>query len=286
MDTMEYKSYQCLMILILICLIMEGCSNINNQKNLTNVFQKQEDVFGRDYHISEAKYKEIYGTIGNYLSRSGMSINEQKEFINDLCDTTNHIFYPIFFKYSSQINGYNVEGVFYIAADGSDEYMSYGRVNADLYYSSDSHTFCIMHPTFTPFNYEFTDTLNAFECITLDYRNPVFSNPQKITLDSIRGLPFAFVDINFDGIKELLFANPGNGQKTISTYTAYSLPKIEEINPFQGYTWNCLDEWTEFDYTTKTVISSLWGGYDDCEKWYFRYEGNRLKPYLKEEYTY
>lgn len=238
-----------------------------------------------DFIISDTKYQEIYETIGNYLHHSGMSENEQREFIYGLCDTIHPCRNSAFFRYSSKINGYNVEGWFGIIPKGS-EYESERSVLAVMFFSSDTLTFSLTHSTFQPFKDGFPDTINALDCIELEYNNPVFPNPHKIQLDSIRDLPFAFVDINFDGIKELLLESPGNGQKTISTYRAYSLPKIEEINPFQGYTWNCLDEWTEFDYTTKTVISSLWGGYDGSEKWYFRYEGNRLKPYLKEEYTH
>ena len=260
--------------------------NNNLDTNELKIGEIIDTITKYDFIISDTKYQEIYETIGSYLHHCGMSEKEQREFLYDLCDTTNRIFYPVFFKYSSQINGYNVEGSFCIATDASTEHMSYGRVYANLYFSSDSLTFSVMHPTFHPFKDGLPHTINALDCIELEYNNPVFPNPHKIPLDSIHDLPFAFVDINFDGIKDLLLANPGNGQKTISTYTAYSLPKIEEINPFQGYTWNCLDEWTEFDYTTKTVISSLWGGYDGSEKWYFRYEGNRLKPYIKEEYTH
>ena len=30
--------------------------------------------------------------------------------------------------------------------------------------------------------------------------------------------------------------------------------------------------WTKFDYKNKTIISSLWAGYEGSEKWYFKYE--------------
>lgn len=284
MKLTRYKSIFCFLLFIIAILFIEGCSKVNNNK--TVMVQKEITNSSNEYIISDSKIKEIEMTLSNYLRQSGMSENERGEFIYDLCDTANRVFYPVFFRYSSKINGYNVEGQFSIGSDGSSDYKFNGCVYATLYFSSDSLTFQIPHYTFRPFVEGFPDSLKTFDCLEIEYLKPNFPKPNRITLDSIHDLPFAFVDINFDGEKELLLANPGNGQKSISTYIAYTLPELKEINPFKGYTWNCLDEWTEFDYSTKTVISSLWGGYDGSEKWYFKYEGDRLKPYLKEEYTH
>lgn len=231
---------------------------------------------------------KIANTLANYIKYKGFSDTEKEEFIAELCDTTNRIYHPVFFKYPTKINSYNVEGIFYIGADGSTDYWdeNNNKVLSQLYFSSDSLTFEISHPVFQPYTEDIPKGLKAFDCVELSYKEPKFPNPNKISLDSISNLPFAFVDINFDGAKELLISNPGNGQKSINTYTAYKYPYEETINPFDGYTWVQLDDWTVLDYENKTVISSLWGGYDGSEKWYFRYDGNRLKPYLKEEYTH
>ncbi len=285
MNRTQYKTLFFFLAVIVGVLLIETCSkgNITHQ---TYMDQKDIGVTTCDYIISDSKIKEIEKTLSNYLRQSGMSENERREFIYDLCDTTNRVFYPVFFRYSSKINGYNVEGHFSIGSDGNRNYQFNGVAYATLYFSSDSLSFQIPHYTFQPSIEGFADSLKTFDCIEFEYPQPDFPNPSRITLDSIHGLPFAFVDINFDGEKELLLANPGNGQKIISTYRAYQLPEIEDLDPFEGYTWNCLDEWTEFDYTTNTVISSLWVGYDGSEKWYFKYDGDRLKPYRKEIYTH
>lgn len=251
-------------------------------KMFIDVSQNQEPMA----RISKTKYEEIKTTITNYLSRSGMSEFEQKDFIYELCDTIHPCLNSVFFKYNTTINGFNVEGIFSIAPDGNIDYQGGSTICATLFFSSDSLTFSIHHPTFKIPTDEFSNTLKALDCIELSYNHPIFPNPQKIPLDSIRDLPFAFIDIDFDGNKELLLSYPGNGQKNISTYNAYALPELNDVNPFKGYIWNCLDEWTVFDYETQTIISSLWGGYDGSEKWYFKYEGNRLKSYKKEEYTH
>lgn len=239
--------------------------------------------------LSQNKFDEISQTLSNYINHRGFSKTETQEFIEELCDTTNMIYRPVFFKYPDMINGYNVEGMFYIGADGwlKDYYGEpFDKVLSKLYFSSDALTFEIYDWSFQPFGDSIPTEINVFDCVELSYKEPNFPDPNKISLDSISELPFAFIDIDFDGIKELLFSNPGNGQKSISTYIAYKYPYEETIDPFKGYNWNQLDEWTEFDYVNKTVISSLWGGYDGSEKWYFRYDGNKLKPYLKEEYTH
>ncbi len=190
----------------------------------------------------------------------------------------------MFFRYPQKINGYDVEGVFYIGKEGSDEY--YDMVLAKLYFSSNYHQFSMSHCSFRPYTDSIPTDINAFDCEELTYKTPNIPNPNRILLDSIRNLPFYFMDIDFDGSKELLLSIPGNGQKSICTYAAFKYPFDKEINPFKGYDWNCLDEWTEFDYENKVVISSLWGGYEGCEKWYFKYNGDKLKPFLKEEYTH
>ena len=235
-----------------------------------------------DYAISESKYKKITKTLSSYISHSGMSENEQREFIYDLCDTTARILYPLFFKYSSQINGFDVEGKFYLTPGDPIHPIHYF---ATLYFSSDSLVFEIMHPTFRPSSDGFPDTLKPLDCIELVYNKPRFPNPSRISLDSIHNLPFAFIDIDFDGKKELLLSHPGVGQRETSVYSAYLLPNIKDINPFEDYTWSELDDFTEIDYSTQTVISSFFGGFTGS-KWYFRYDGERLKPYLKEEYTH
>lgn len=264
--------------LLIIFLIITSCSP--NKTSLDNI-----DSTISKYLISEAKKDEVKATLSNYIHHSRMSEDDIDEFIYNLCDTSNRIYHPVFFIYDTKIEGFNVEGVLYIGSDGSTDYRSNSSVYADLYFSSDSLTFDIHHHTFRPSIVEFPDTLKACDCITLSYIEPIFPDLNHITLDSIRNLPFAFVDIDFDGKKDLLLAHPCNGQKSISTYTAFSLPTLNDIDPFKGFTWNCLDEWTEFDYKTQTVISLLWAGYDGSVKLYFRYEGDKLKPYLKEEYT-
>lgn len=237
------------------------------------------------YYISDSKLSEVKNHLSNYIRYSGMSKSDVDEFLYDLCDTIHPCLYNVFFRYDTPVEGFNVEGYFGIAPDGSTDYQSYNTVTAHLFFSSDSTIFDVYHPTFSPFIDGFPDTIKALDCITLSYETPQFPNLNHIPLDSIRNLPFAFIDIDFDGKKELLLANPGNGQKTICTYSAYSIPNLKELEPFKGYIWHCLDEWTEFNYEKHTIISSLWGGYDGCEKWYFKYDGNILKPYLKEEYT-
>jgi len=232
--------------------------------------------------------EQIAQTLSNYIKYMKFDDVEKHEFLNELCDTINRIYYPVFFRYPQKINGYNVEGAFYIGNDGSTDYWDEynNKVLATLFFSSDSHQFSVSHYYFRPYTDSFPSNLNALDCVELTYKTPDIPNPYRIPLDSIRDLPFYFIDIDFDGKEELLLSNPGNGQKTICTYTALEYPFDKEINPFKGYTWNCLDEWTEFDYENKVVISSLWGGYDGCEKWYFKYEGDKLKPFLKEEYTH
>ncbi len=286
MKLTQYKLIFCFVLFVVAFLLLEGCTKINNHKHQSDLELKDIADSNNEYFISDSKIKEIENTLANYLHHSGMNENERRKFIYDLCDTIHPCLYSIFFRYTSIIDGFVVEGKFGIPSDGSTDFQSYGTVFGELFFSSDSHTFQIFHGAYKPFIESFPDTLKPLDCIELEYKKPVFPNRNKIPLDSIRDLPFAFIDINFDGKKELLLAYPGLGQKSINTYTAYTIPELKEFNPFKGYAWNCLDEWTEFDYSTKTVISSLWAGYDGSEKWYFKYDGDRLKPYLKEEYTH
>ena len=278
--TMSKMKYLTLIFFSFILINIIGCKQ-NNQYSSIPYDSKYE------YYISDSKFTEIGKTLSSYLYHSEMSDSEKRDFIYDLCDTIHPCLHSVFFRYTSKINGFDVEGTFGIAPDSTtDYYQSYGKFFADLYFSSDSFTFKLSHYTFNPFHEDFPDTLKSLDCIELTYKNPIFPTPMRISLDSIHDLPFAFIDIDFDGKKELLLANPGNGQKSISTYNAYSLPELRKVDPIKGYICNQLDEWTEFDYTTQTIISSLWGGYDGSEKWYFKYNGERLEPYLKEVYTH
>lgn len=136
---------------------------------------------------------KITNTLANYIKHKGFSDSEKEEFIKELCDTTKRVYHPVFFKYPDKINGYNVEGVFYIGADGSTDYWGEigNRVMATLYFSSDSLTFEILHPVFQPYPDSIPSGIKTFDCLELSYNEPNFPDPKKsrwIQFPSFRSL--------------------------------------------------------------------------------------------------
>ena len=228
-------------------------------------------------------YNTIKELLSEYFENTGINEYEQIDEMIYYSDTTSY-YTPMWFAFTNPINGYKVTGI--LRLDKKD--INYDNSLdvpewADLFFTSDSISFKISHLTF-----QITDEIEseekAFDLISFKYPEQNLSRG-KVSLESISQLPFTFIDIDFDGDKELLLRHPWTGQKTICTYSAYKVPTMEEINLFRNYNNIDLDEWTEFDYSNNTIISSIWAGYDGNEKWYFKYEGDKLVPFKKEVYT-
>ena len=78
--------------------------------------------------------------------------------------------------------------------------------------------------------------------------------------------PFAFGDMNFDGIKELVIANRRQGQRYHDAYEVYLIQEIEDTSYFNimdltdTLPYSNIDATTEFDSDNKTIQLYYSGG--------------------------
>ena len=88
----------------------------------------------------------------------------------------------------------------------------------------------------------------------------------KMKYSDIANEPFAFGDMNFDGIKELVIANRKQGQRHHDAYEVYLIQEIEDTSYFNimdlrdTLPYSNIDATTEFDSDNKTIQLYYSGG--------------------------
>ena len=88
----------------------------------------------------------------------------------------------------------------------------------------------------------------------------------KMKFSDIANAPFAFGDMNFDGIKELVIANRKQGQRHHDAYEVYLIQEIEDTSYFNimdlrdTLPYSNIDATTEFDSDNKTIQLYYSGG--------------------------
>jgi len=88
----------------------------------------------------------------------------------------------------------------------------------------------------------------------------------KMKFSDIANAPFAFGDMNFDGIKELVIANRKQGQRHHDAYEVYLIQEIEDTSYFNiidltdTLPYSNIDATTKFDSDNKTIQLYYSGG--------------------------
>ena len=88
----------------------------------------------------------------------------------------------------------------------------------------------------------------------------------KMKYSDIANEPFAFGDMNFDGIKELVIANRRQGQRHHDAYEVYLIQEIEDTSYFNildltdVLPYSNIDATTKFDSDNKTIQLYYSGG--------------------------
>ena len=88
----------------------------------------------------------------------------------------------------------------------------------------------------------------------------------KMKYSDIANEPFAFGDMNFDGIKELVIANRRQGQRYHDAYEVYLIQEIEDTSYFNiidltdVLPYSNIDATTKFDSDNKTIQLYYSGG--------------------------
>ena len=88
----------------------------------------------------------------------------------------------------------------------------------------------------------------------------------KMKFSDIANAPFAFGDMNFDGIKELVIANRRQGQRFHDAYEVYLIQEIEDTSYFNildltdTLPYSNIDATTKFDSDNKTIQLYYSGG--------------------------
>lgn len=190
----------------------------------------------------------------------------------------------IFVSYNTPIEGYEVKAMVY-----ADSAIATGY-RALLDFSKDGKSVSQIETTdfFLP-EIKISDLKNG-EVIRQEYEAPSIDNSEQIKLGIFEKSPFFFLDIDFNGEKELILNKFLLGQRGMNAY------KVMNINdPYLDYgTWQSnnpygeLDDETIVDYSSKTVktVSIM----SSCCEWWIstfnRGDGGWIRTIEKHEIQY
>ena len=140
--------------------------------------------------------------------------------------------------------------------------INFRLIDRDVKFSVRNELFSIRNDMFSFPNYRLSrERIESKEPIKMLYRH--LANP-----------PFAFGDMNFDGIKELVLLEARGGQRFFDEYKVHLIQEDEDyfnvVDLSETKPYSSFDESTEFDWDNKTVNMYYSGG--ACSSIYELYE--------------
>lgn len=190
----------------------------------------------------------------------------------------------IFVKYEKPIEGYEVKALVYADSTVATGYR------ALLDFSKAGKTVSQIETTefFLP-DIRISE-LNNGEIVIANYDLPDVPHSGLIKLDVYENIPFFFLDVNFDGEKELILNKVGLGQRGMNAYKPiniefpyYDFGSWETSNPYGE-----LDDETIIDYDNKVIRTT--SIMSSCCAWWIstfnRGEGEWVRTIEKHEIQY
>lgn len=107
---------------------------------------------------------------------------------------------------------------------------------------------------------EQADTLAPGTVLKRNYVQPTGADAKHLTMDIFSQMPFFFLDVDFDGEKELVLTLARQGQKWMNAYQPINLEYDHLYDNLLGKPFTKLDELTEIDYDKKTITLTILDG--------------------------
>lgn len=155
----------------------------------------------------------------------------------------------VFVKYDKPIEGYDVRALVYADSTVATGYR------ALLDFSKAGKTVSQIETTEFFLPYIRISELNNGEIVITNYDLPDVPTSGSVKLDVFENVPFFFIDVNFDGKKELVLNKTGLGQRGKNAYKPidiespyYDFRSWETINPYGE-----LDDETIIDFDNKVI---------------------------------
>lgn len=239
--------------------------------SLRYISPKSEHTLTSDTLFLAQFYKE-------YLS--SLNTADRKKFLMEKTGELDSTFY---IQFKQPINGYTVKMA---VTDTARIYLNDGYQGwANYYFIKDSLVCNVTSPCRLPDTIHFSN----LEIIELDYTPPFIDYTKPVKLSTLGHLTLFFLDADFDGEEEVLLNAPEYSQRHTDAYAIFKLPKkkgdtIQNFNYAfyefvleNGYLiGNAVDDYTQFDFQSKTVIQYESNGViDGNRKLYYKVENNK-----------
>lgn len=129
------------------------------------------------------------------------------------------------------------------------------------------------------------DSITNRQVVRVAYEMPKLDFSKPIAFEKFSDLPFFFLDVNFDGKKDLIITYFRQGQRRSNAYQAFHI--IDEISGGYGYDYlyDCLrgvapyqdlDDLSEIDFTKKEISTFDYAGYSDSQKEIYKPINNQI----------
>lgn len=255
-------------LFIVILLLLTASITIGS---LQYISQKSEHTPTSDTLFLAQFYKEYLSTL---------NATDRKKFLMEKTDELDSTFY---IQFKQPINGYIVKMA---VTDTARIYLNNGYQGlADYYFIKDNSACNVTSPCKLPDTIHFSNR----EIIELDYTPPLIDYTKPVELFTLSHLTLFFFDADFDGEEEVLLNAPECSQRHADAYAIFKLPKkkgdtIQNFNYAfyefvleDGYLiGNAVDEYTQFDFQSKTVIQYESNGViDGNRQLYYKIENNK-----------
>lgn len=168
----------------------------------------------------------------------------------------------VYIKYKQQVNGYDVSVICLIDTVRNTDYNPMAiNGHGFIHFQNDRHEFIVENPLFSDNNLsQNKGRLKNEMLIEMDYipfkptnntqNNMIFNNSES---------PFFFLDIDFDGKKELIVTLFGGmGHHGHNAYEAYKISAINNrcvLSSMQGEPFDELNDYTGVDTIKKTITT-------------------------------
>jgi hypothetical protein len=241
------------LIIMTFCIVVIGCNKVEQAKTDVEI----EDKF-------QVKYPEGF-----------------EDFEGNIC----------FIKYKNKIEGHSVKVVLHYFSFDSESKLLRGFAEILFYKNDSTPDLYFRAPNFcteTPY-----DTVKKGDVVELEYKLPKVDYSKPFKLRAFEMTPFFFLDVNFDGKKDLVLSRYGAAQRRMTAFVAYDV--TDEIFDEFGYDYlydelrdvppyadmDCL---TEIDYKKKEISTFDYEGNDISVKDVYRLVNGKIKLVRYEDY--
>jgi hypothetical protein len=275
---------------------IDSLTNLSKEESLrftalNNEFKATKNELKSTIQSKNEIIKNLNIDLLNQKKGADNKIDSLLEIYNSLKNQSKSDFNIITVNYSNIVNGYKVKVAWLPKLDegfglsnfiAGPAVLQFSNIKDSLLFSVSTNHFSLSKDLFS-ITYEDKDSIDIASLnttkITLHYKVSAKINPSYINDEN----SFFFVDVDFDGEKELVFDSEfAGGTKSIIKYDVYRI-NDNVIFKLSAAPFDELDNYTKFNYAAKTITIAALDGYCGDEYTTYSKKGDEFIPTILEK---